>query len=63
MASEATKMAVIGIMHMDSRVVEFADFKYEVKFVSEGTEAIRRLQWPGRPPKWLLMAICTWISG
>ena len=32
MASEATKMAVIGIMHMDTRVVEVADFKYEVKF-------------------------------
>ena len=32
MASEATKMAVIGIMHKDTRVVEVGDFKYEVKF-------------------------------
>ena len=32
MALEATKMGVIGIMHMDTRVVEVADFKSEVKF-------------------------------
>ena len=32
MASEATKMAVRGNMHMDTRVIEVADFKSEVKF-------------------------------
>ena len=32
MASEATKMAVRGSMHIDARVIEVADFKSEVKF-------------------------------
>ena len=32
MASEATKMAIRGNMHMDTRVIEVADFKPEVKF-------------------------------
>ena len=32
MASEATKMAIRGNMHMDTRVIEVADFKLEVKF-------------------------------
>ena len=32
MASEATKMAVRGNMHNDTRVIEVADFKSEVKF-------------------------------
>ena len=32
MASEAVKMAVLGNMHMDMRVIEVSDFKYEVKF-------------------------------
>ena len=32
MASEATKMAVRGNMHIDTRVIEVADFKSEVKF-------------------------------
>ena len=32
MASEATKMAVRGNMHNDTRVIEVADFKFEVKF-------------------------------
>ena len=32
MASEATKMAVWGNMHNDTRVIEIADFKSEVKF-------------------------------
>ena len=31
MASEATKMVVRGIMHMDTRVIEDTDFKSEVK--------------------------------
>ena len=31
-ASEATKMAVRGNMHNDTRVIEVADFKFEVKF-------------------------------
>ena len=31
MASEATKMAVRGNMHNDTRVIEVADFKSEVK--------------------------------
>ena len=32
MASEATKMAVRGNTHMDTRVSEVPDFKSEVKF-------------------------------
>ena len=32
MASEATKMAVRGNMHNDTRVIEVADLKSEVKF-------------------------------
>ena len=32
MASEATKMAVRGNMHMDTRVIEVPDFNSEVKF-------------------------------
>ena len=32
MASEATKMAVRGNMHINTRVIEVADFKSEVKF-------------------------------
>ena len=32
MASEATKMAVRGNMHMDTRVIEVADFKSEAKY-------------------------------
>ena len=32
MASEVTKMAVRGNMHMDTRVIEDADFKSELKF-------------------------------
>ena len=32
MASEAIKMPFRGTMHMDTRVIEDADFKSEVKF-------------------------------
>ena len=32
MASEATQMAVRGNMHMDTRVIEVADFKSEAKY-------------------------------
>ena len=32
MASEATKMAIRGNMHMDTRVIKVTDFKSEVKF-------------------------------
>ena len=32
MASEATKMAVRGNMHMVTRVIEVPDFNSEVKF-------------------------------
>ena len=32
MASEATIMAVRGNMHIDTRVIEFADFNSGVKF-------------------------------
>ena len=32
MASEATKMAIRGNMHMDTRVILVTDFKSEVKF-------------------------------
>ena len=35
-ASEATKMAVRGNMHNDTRVIEVADFKSEVKFEFRG---------------------------
>ena len=31
MASEATYLAVRGNMHIDTRVIEVADFKYEVQ--------------------------------
>ena len=31
MASEATKINVRGNMHIDTRVIKIADFKYEVK--------------------------------
>ena len=36
MASEATYMAVIGNMHMDTRVIKVADFKPEIKFDFRG---------------------------
>ena len=32
MASEATQMAIRGNMHMDSRVIEVTNFKYQIKF-------------------------------
>ena len=32
MASEATKMAVRGNLHINTRVIEVTDFKSEVKF-------------------------------
>ena len=32
MASEATKMAVLSNMHIDTRVIEVPDFNSEVKF-------------------------------
>ena len=32
MASEATKVVVRGNMHYDTKVIEVADFKSEVKF-------------------------------
>ena len=32
MASEATKMAIRGNMHIDTRVIRVADFKSEVIF-------------------------------
>ena len=32
MASDATEMAVRGIMYIDTRVIEVADFKSEIKF-------------------------------
>ena len=36
MASEATTMAVTGNMHIDTRVIEVACFKSEVKFDLKG---------------------------
>ena len=60
MESEATKMAVRSNMHMDTGVVEDADFKSEVKIDSK---VVWRPQWPQKPPKWQLEAICTWIPG
>ena len=54
MASEATKMAVRGNMHKDTRVIEVSDFKFEVKLNYEAIEAILRPPWPPRPPKWLI---------
>ena len=32
MASEATKMTVLGNIHSDTRVIEVPDFNSEVKF-------------------------------
>ena len=32
MASEATKMAVEGKMHMNPRVFKAADFNYDIRF-------------------------------
>ena len=51
MASEATKMAVRGNMHMDTRVIKVPDFKSGVMT----SEVVlrppwpRRLSWPRRP--------------
>ena len=42
-------MVVISNMHMDTTVYKVWTF--------EATEAIRRLQWPQRPPKKLFEAI------
>ena len=53
MASEATKMAIRGNMHMDTRVIEVADFKSEVNFTSEVIEAIWTLPWHLGMSKWL----------
>ena len=36
MASEANYMAVIGNMHMDTRVIKVTDFKSEIKFDLRG---------------------------
>ena len=36
-ASEATYMAVIGNMHMDTRVIKVTDFKSEAAVVLEAT--------------------------
>ena len=47
MASEATKMAVRGNMHMGTRVMKVADFNSEVKYTSE---AVWRPPWTIRPP-------------
>ena len=44
MASEATKMAVRGNMHVDTRVIEDHDFNSEVKFdlmLFEGHHGLR----------------------
>ena len=48
MASEANKMVVGGNMHMDTRVIEDADFKSELKFDLRGFLDIQG------PPKWQL---------
>ena len=65
MASEATKMAVRGNMHNDTRVIEvrllISNLRSNLNY--EAIEAVLRLPWPQRPPKWLLEAICTWIPG
>ena len=50
-ASEATKVAVLGNMHMDARVIEVACIKSEIKFNLKVTEAVWRLLRPQRPPK------------
>ena len=36
MASEATKMATRGNMHMDTRVIEVTEFNFEVSFNLRG---------------------------
>ena len=54
MASEVTKMDVIGNMGMDTRVIEVIDFKSEVQFDLRGLEAVLMPVCPHRPPEWLL---------
>ena len=58
MASEATKMAVRGNMHMDTRVVRSLS---SIPRSDVTSEVVWRLPWPRRPPTWLLEAIFTWI--
>ena len=52
-----------GNMHTVPRVIEVAYFKSEVEIDIEAIEAVWRLPWPQRPPKWLLKATCTYIVG
>ena len=60
MASEVTKMAVRGNMHMDTRVAEVTESNSEVR---RDIKAVWRPPWPQRQSQWLLEAICTWIPG
>ena len=62
-ALKAIKMAVRGSIDIDTRVIEDTVFKSEFKLTSEAIEAVLRLPWPQRPPKWLLEATCTSIPG
>ena len=48
MASEATKVAVLGNMHMEARVI-VSNMRSNV--TSKATEAVWRSPWPQRPPK------------
>ena len=41
MASDATNMSVRGNMHIDTRIIEVADFKSEVKFEFSGYCGLR----------------------
>ena len=63
MASEATKMAVRGNMHNDTRVIELLISNLRSNFNYEAIEALLRLPWPQRPPKWMLEATCTSMQG
>ena len=53
MASEATKIAVRGNMHNDTRVIGIADFKSGSNLTSEAIEAIWRPPWHLGQSKWL----------
>ena len=48
MASEATNITVVSIMHIDTRAFEVSDSKYEVKFDLLGHLEAKS------SPKWLL---------
>ena len=59
MASEATKIAVRGNMHNDTREIGIADFKSGSNLTSEAIEAFLRPPWHLGLSKWLFQATYT----